>query len=408
MQKRFFYLLIMILLVTMARAQQKKAVFILIDGVPADVLEATNTPVIDEISAMGGYTRAHVGGDKGDYNETPTISAPGYMNMITGVWANKHNVWGNGVKNPNYHYWNAFRVVKEVAPEKKIAIFSTWLDNRTKLVGDSKREAGNIQFDYAFDGFELDTINYPHKPDRKFIFDIDEHVSKEAGRYIKTEAPDLSWVYLEFTDDMGHKFGDSPQMTEAVQKADQQIGRIWEALKYRMETFDEDWMIVITTDHGRTAKDGKGHGGQSDRERTTWISTNHADLNGRFSNSETAIADVMPSVLAHLEVQVPDNLRAEMDGISFINDLSIMNAKAKNGAGNITLTWEAVDGAGKVQIYHADANNFAEGKKDKYRLIGTVPVTQQEFSAKLKLKKGVHKLLLKADHNWTNTWIVVD
>ncbi len=293
---------------------QKKVVFVLIDGVPTDVLERVETPYLDEISAKGAFVEAYVGGEKGGESETPTISAPGYMCLITGTWGNKHNVWGNGVKNPNYDYWNIFRMVEEIEPNKETAIFSTWEDNRTKLIGEGLDEGGKIKLDYSFDGFEKDTIRFPHKPDRKFILDIDELVSKEAGRYIAAEGPDVSWVYLEYTDDIGHKFGDSPQMDEAVRLADVQIGRIWEAVKQREENHNEDWMIVVTTDHGRNAKDGKGHGGQSDRERKTWLVTNQK---GDFKQP-TPIVDILPSMVDFLELKLPDPIRNQLDGESFL------------------------------------------------------------------------------------------
>jgi predicted AlkP superfamily pyrophosphatase or phosphodiesterase len=276
----------------------------LIDGVSSDALESVNTPNLDAISNVGGYTRAYVGGLKGAYSQTPTISAPGYNNLITGTWANKHNVWGNSIKDPNYNYWNIFRIVKHHDPSLKTAIFSTWLDNRTKLVGEGLKEAGTIKFDYAFDGFEHDTINFPHKKDDSHFLEIDELVSKETADYILNNGPDLSWVYLEFTDNMGHMYGDSPQFNDAIKKADNQVGRIWNALQKRSKEFDEDWMIVVTTDHGRSADTGMGHGGQSDRERATWIVTNHKDTNEYFT-AKLGIVDIVPSILSHLEIDSP-------------------------------------------------------------------------------------------------------
>jgi len=147
----------------------KKAIFIILDGIPADVIESVETPVLDEIASKGGYSRSFVGGAKDGYSQSPTISAVGYNHVLTGVWTNKHNVWDNDIEAPNYNYWNIFRIAKAANPDIKTAIFSSWTDNRTKLVGEGLPEAGDIKMDYSFDGLEHDTVRFPHTDDRLFM-----------------------------------------------------------------------------------------------------------------------------------------------------------------------------------------------------------------------------------------------
>ncbi len=295
----------------------RKAVFILLDGIPADVMERVPTPILDEIAAAGGYTRAHVGGEIGGATETPTVSAPGYMSLLTGTWANKHNVRGNSNQTPNYDYWNIFRAVETMQPQRRTALFSTWTDNRTVLIGLGRPRAGDFRIDHVVDGFELDTIAFPHDRQSEYIRAIDDRVASEAAAHIAAVGPDLSWVYLQHTDDAGHANGDSPRLHDAVQQADARIGRIWEAVK-RRQALGEDWMIVITTDHGRDAVTGRGHGGQSARERTTWIVTNQPGLSERFTRGMPAIVDIAPSILQHLGVVVPEGVGKGMDGVSFL------------------------------------------------------------------------------------------
>jgi predicted AlkP superfamily pyrophosphatase or phosphodiesterase len=102
-----------------AQSKSPKVVFVIADGIPADLLEKASKPNLDKIIAAGFYKRAFVGGIKGTYNQTPTVSAPGYNNLITGTWANKHQVINNDIKDPNYNYWSIFRFLKNQHPQKK-------------------------------------------------------------------------------------------------------------------------------------------------------------------------------------------------------------------------------------------------------------------------------------------------
>jgi predicted AlkP superfamily pyrophosphatase or phosphodiesterase len=295
-----------------------KTVFVIVDGIPADVLEHTPTPAIDAIAAAGGYTRAYVGGVRGTPTESPTVSAVGYMSLLTGTWSNKHNVRDNKVEAPDYRYWDIFRIARAHDPALRTAVFSTWLDNRTKLLGDGLEAAGGRKIDHHVDGLELDTTRFPHDDASRFIADIDTVVASEAARHVREHGPDLTWVYLQHTDDVAHDFGDSAEFGAAVEQMDRRVGAIWSAVRARQDQQREDWLMLVTTDHGRDPQSGRTHGQQSDRERTIWIAANSRHLNAHFRDTP-AVVDILPSIAAHMRFTVPDAVRRQFDGRPFID-----------------------------------------------------------------------------------------
>ncbi|MDI1325133.1 MAG: alkaline phosphatase family protein [Algoriphagus sp.] len=406
----FIALTCMIFQGSFAQNNPKKAVFIILDGIPADVLERVNTPNLDRIAAEGGYSRGFTGGKKGGYSETPTISAVGYNSLLTGTWANKHNVWGNGIEEPSYKYWTIFRFLKEARPEAKTAIFSTWLDNRTKLIGEGLAETGYLKLDYHFDGFELDTLIYPHDEDKRYILNIDNLVSFEAAHYLKISGPDLSWVYLEYTDDIAHRFGDGPEMDRAVQIADEQVGRIWEAIDFRRKKLKEDWLIFITTDHGRTLEDGKDHGGQSDREREIWMVTNAGNLNSYFQKEEPAMVDIMPTIARFMNLDIPQEQGLELDGVPLIGPISLSQADLLETETEIILTWKPMETQGKVEIRMSGENKFkTTGQPDSYVLLGEAEVSSGEYRIqKNQVPGNWAKFVVKGKHNSLNLWKMND
>jgi predicted AlkP superfamily pyrophosphatase or phosphodiesterase len=300
-----------------ANAQNRKVLFIIADGIPASVFEKANKPNFNNIIKMGAYLPCYVGGERGGASESPTISAVGYNSLLTGTWTNKHGVVDNAIKNPNYNYPTIFRVFKDAYPNKKIGVFSTWLDNRTKLVGDGLAQTNYLHVDYRRDGYELDTLQFPHDRNAWYIHLIDEKVATEAAHVIKDSAPDMSWIYLEYTDDMGHKFGISPQLDSAISMLDRQIGKVMQAVTYREQTYKEDWLVIITTDHGRDKETGKDHGGQSDSERNTWMVMNKKPNNYALNN-RTAIVDIFPTITAFLNISLPSHIAKGLDGVPLL------------------------------------------------------------------------------------------
>jgi len=406
--KWFLPLLLMISLGSFAQIRVKKALFIIADGIPADVVEKLSTPNLKAIAAKGQYLRAYVGGEKGGYSQTPTISANGYNSLLTSTWVNKHNVWDNDIKAPDYNYWTIFRMVKNADPNKKTAIFSSWTDNRTKLVGEGP-QTGGYKVDYAYDGYELDTVKFPHDRAGNYMHLIDEQVATAAANCVKEKGPDLSWVYLEYTDDMGHAHGDSPEYYRAIEMMDAQVGRIWQAIQYREKNFKEDWVIFITTDHGRSEDNGRNHGGQSARQRNTWMVTSYSPLNNYAQYYTPGIIDITPSIIRFMGVKVPVAQLREADGVSLIGTVSVAQPQVTLVQGNLDVSWKVMDKKGSAKIWVAAANNFKEGRPDEYKLLAEVPVGVGHALVSVKdMPSGFYKVCIEGEKNTVNRWVVAE
>ncbi len=409
--RTFLFLFILLMSFCGAEAQKaktRKVVFVIADGIAADVIEKVNTPAIDRIVRDGRYVRMHVGGEKGGYTQTPTISAVGYNSLITGVWYNKHNIPDNAIKEPNYYYKNVFRLLKESDPSKKTAVYSSWLDNRTKLVAEGLPEAGNILVDYHADGYELDTLTFPHDKERSFMNRIDEKVIEEASAGIRSAAPDLSWVYLEYTDDLGHKYGDSPEYYKAVEILDAQMGKLYDAVRFREKQFNEEWLLIITTDHGRDEASGMNHGGHTDRQRSTWMVCNRDILNDYVRYYEPWIVDIMPTIARFMGLKIPRETLEEVDGIAMTGPVSVVNPRLNFIRNSLDLTWKALQEKGNVKIWLSTTNHFETGGKDEYELVAEVPLRQERYPIDVSNKpSGFYKIVIEGKDNLVNRWIFV-
>lgn len=235
-----------------ARAQavkKPKVLFIGIDGVRSDALQQANTPNIDTLMAHGLYTfdSWHCGA---------TSSGPSWSTMMTGVWEAKHQVTNNSYTNPNFQNYPYFpKRAKECLPNLKAVQIITW--DQMNDPTNSNNSAG-----YVFNsGFNQSIDAGTHGQGA---------VTAAAKIQLNDPNLDILFIHYDETDAAGHSSGFNPnnaQYMNAIQDVDGQIGEVVAKL-YARPTYDqEDWLIMLTTDHGGI---GTTHGGQSNTERHIW------------------------------------------------------------------------------------------------------------------------------------------
>lgn len=157
-------------------------------------------------------------------------------------------------------------------------------------------------------------------------------------------------------------------------------------------------MIVVTTDHGRDAETGKHHGGQSERERTIWIVTNSKNRNERFGNG-TAAVDIMPSLLRHLQINLPAALSYELDGVPFIGPLSLAELSATLSQDQkLLLKWKAFDTSEKFEIWISPTDFYKSGGSDTWKKIKTCRRDNCVIDLQ-KMNSSLYKIVVKGKYN---------
>ncbi|MFP3596461.1 alkaline phosphatase family protein [Chryseobacterium sp. SIMBA_029] len=223
-----------VLLGCLVSAQTKKVLFIGIDGCRADVMMSSSIPNIQSLITKSIYS---VDG----LCAATTWSGNGWSTMLTGVWHTKHNVQDNNFTNPNYINYPDFLTRAETYnPNLRTISLANWAPINDKIVRTADVKS-NLGSDIA--------------------------VKNAAVNALQNDNPDILFVDFDDVDHAGHSYGFSsgiPQYVSAIQTTDAYIGEIVNAMKNRSTYSNEDWMVVLTTDHGAVES---SHGGGNLSER---------------------------------------------------------------------------------------------------------------------------------------------
>lgn len=265
----------------------KHALVVGIDGLRPDALQEASTPNMDSLIAEGAVTYdAFAGGELGTATEQRTFSGPGWSSNLTGVWTDKHGVVDNNIDVVRIdEFPHFFRRIRERRPDVYLSSFAMPMIN-----------------DYIVAPGDADEV---FTPSEETSAQNDVARTDAAVAHLAVESPDVIFVYLGNVDHEGHVFGYGPAIPEymqALEMTDQQIGRILNAIQARQTLDQEDWLVVVTTDHGGI---GHRHGEQTDEERTIpLIASGGATRRGQEISPGPGQTAVPPTVLRHLRISV--------------------------------------------------------------------------------------------------------
>lgn len=225
-------------------SQKRKVILIGIDGLQFEQIAQTNTPNFDKFIIKKGFT----GGVLGSKTQQVTSSGPSWMTILTGVWVNKHKVISNSSQQIS-HSKSIFNYIKTANPKSYTSSISTWKNINLLLYKDMYK----VDFSSQGEG--------------------DDHSTSLAVSQINDKAPDFIFIHLDDIDHAGHAYGFGDEYAESINKMDKRIGRVLAAVDKREYMNNEEWLVILVTDHGRGPK-GKGHGNQTISEKTIFIGLN--------------------------------------------------------------------------------------------------------------------------------------
>ncbi|MFF2963889.1 alkaline phosphatase family protein [Streptomyces sp. NPDC057963] len=249
--------------------KQAKTLVIGVDGATFDAFSRADVPNLKQLMAKGLTARSNLYADP----MAPTVSGAGWSSIATGVWPDKHQVKDNNFTAPNYGQYPDYATRLETAdPATSTLVVGTWSP--------------------------IPQIVFGAKTDLRIAGGNDEGTTAKAADYLAHGNPDSTFVHLDEVDGAGHSSGSaSDAYLKALNTADGQVGRLLDAVTSRPAYATEDWLVVVTADHGHTPTGG--HGGNTPLERGTFVIAQGKGIKPGSVRHDVKITDIAPTVLRH-------------------------------------------------------------------------------------------------------------
>ncbi len=261
----------------------KKVLIIGIDGVRGDVariVSSEDNSAFGRIQEEGAWT---FDSDVGPIS----ISGPSWSSMLTGVWCDRHGVYDNGFENHNLDSNpDIFELIEAHDSSIETASIVYWEPIDTTIIGSGVA-------------------------DTQERFEEDEEVHSRAVEILSDDSNiDVLFVAYDDPDYVGHRHGFSKvseEYVDAVKLADQRAYELLEILDERImlaDTIGEDWLVIISSDHGGGGSVEFAHSPSTPIDRTTFMMVRGGNtVSGEMQNS--VVVDVAVTTLMHMDIPLP-------------------------------------------------------------------------------------------------------
>ena len=298
MKKRVILLLMPFLLGCKSQsnsgAQFKHVVIFGVDGAGGE-FENIDTPNFDRIFGSGSINYHGVA-------QSPTISAQNWGSMIYGVSASTHKKT------------NSYIASNKHTDENLPSFIKTYATNHKKATYFSAVNWSPINFGLFEDVENLTKVNGSEVYEGLSSEDIDQKVADSVVERLKERKDRVVFTQFDSVDHAGHSYGpESDKYINAIKNIDRLIGQIYDA--YASKNLLKSTLFMCVSDHGH--KPNGGHGGDSEKEKSTMIAVNGGRkkiIQGCCESYTTAdVATIVLHALneplpSHYEGKVPNNM----------------------------------------------------------------------------------------------------
>ncbi len=274
---------------------------VMLDGLRSDVLENGCMPNLMKLAEgkwQSGYNGAYTLSAK-TIDDALASSAPNHAAIALGVTTAKNNITNNGYYGYcDYKKYPSWLVrIAEARPGAKSLFMYSWKADE-KLCPSPKVE-------FVYGGHTAKRVRQPGRGD---IGKDVANGNELARRYATDQAPDATLLFLDIPDHAGHGviegegtgfYPYSSGYLYASYICDGIIGRCMDTIAARPTFANEDWLIMVTADHGGYAKTHGLFGGHA--TAIPLVVAGRKVVNGRIPGTARDY-DIAPTVLDHFGI----------------------------------------------------------------------------------------------------------